>query len=158
MCFAIESKHEVAHTDLIVFKNGKCGLTNFTSIFFPTVYEKNVLYEKNSEVSIHRFEELVRFEVWLSKSPFGNFYIFDADTNRQYDWTKSNFNKNVFHTYISPVYMSYDIGMFLIPKGTIYWVNSDETEIATTRIKYLGNFENNEEYFNLSKYVLYNRG
>lgn len=114
MCFFKgKRKAKIAEKDIVVYKVGyEASAKRFCSLHCDYTYGVNTLKKKGQRI------------------------INKAHKNRTLD-------REVYHTYTSLRKIriwnvhSYPVGKFVIPKGTIYWENKEDKQIATTSIRYI---------------------
>lgn len=113
MCFFKGNKKaRIAEQDIIVYKVGDAFGTHFISRFEKFCYTRKRLYKKSDKV-IERASS--RKELYDE--------VYHAYTTIEKAW--DSFGE--WH----------GVGDFVIPKGTVYWQDSKNNEIASTKIKYL---------------------
>lgn len=115
MCFYVHPdylKIKIAYSDLIVFKGSEVGLCS-KNTFYP-YYRPRFKYEK----------DLVKNKIKLRK-------INDRIEDGYHSYDRSRSVKDFLSCHST-------VGIFIIPKGSRYYVNPDNTEIVSNQIIYKG--------------------
>lgn len=132
MCFSKETPRKVAKQDMYVIKAGRAHEENFLSGIRAFNYSKGKLYKKGLKewfLSMFRYE--LNSEVFHCYTVDGSKKMLSVNRSNPRCWDILRCYRDALGDF------TYHHGIFLIPKGTTYYENKEDKEVATFNIMYL---------------------
>lgn len=127
MCFFKETGYEITNQDIYILKSGEAKVSKFESQR-GFIYDKGVYYYKNWFCKL-----LALFRRELNGEVF---HVFGFEFYKHYIANRGP-ESYVWREIIAGA-GTYRYGIFRIPKGTRYYENKRDMEIATFDIEYIG--------------------